>query len=109
SGGEEAGLEPPFREEGSGASTPLVLFVGTSLTEGLGLEDPAREAWPARVEARARQEGLALRFRNAGLSGETSAGALRRIDWILDEAPSVLVLETGANDGLRGLPVAQLE
>lgn len=88
---------------------PLVLFVGTSLTEGLGLQDPDREAWPAKVEERAREEGLALRFRNAGLSGETSAGALRRIDWVMDESPAVLVLETGANDGLRGLSVEQLE
>jgi acyl-CoA thioesterase I len=88
---------------------PLVLFVGTSLTEGLGLSDPGREAWPARVERRARGEGLDLRFRNAGLSGETSAGALRRIDWVMDESPAILVLETGANDGLRGLPVEQLE
>jgi acyl-CoA thioesterase I len=127
--GQVDALEPPAAVEGSGErsgagvegagapagvaraseSPPLVLFVGTSLTEGLGLQDPGREAWPARVERRARDEGLDLRFRNAGLSGETSAGALRRIDWVMDEAPAVLVLETGANDGLRGLPVEQLE
>ncbi len=88
---------------------PLVLFVGTSLTEGLGLGEPDAEAWPARVDARARAEGWDIRVRNAGLSGETSAGALRRIDWVLDEPPAVVVLETGANDGLRGLPVAELE
>jgi len=117
-GAEEAGLEPPAASEGSGdagrdsireISPPLVLFVGTSLTEGLGLGDPAEEAWPARIEVRAREAGLLLRFRNAGLSGETSAGALRRLDWILQEAPALVVLETGANDGLRGLPVSQLE
>jgi acyl-CoA thioesterase I len=119
--GQEAGLEPPPEVEGSGASTgkeagaatasrpPLVVFVGTSLTEGFGLSDPGEEAWPARVAARAAGEGLILRFRNAGLSGETSAGALRRIDWVMDEPPAVLILEAGANDGLRGLPVAQME
>lgn len=119
--GQEAGLEPLPEAEGSGTSAsgdpeagtasppPLVLFVGTSLTEGFGLSDPGEEAWPARVAARAGEEGLTLRFRNAGLSGETSAGALRRIDWVVDEPPAVLVLEVGANDGLRGLPVAQLE
>jgi acyl-CoA thioesterase I len=90
-------------------AAPLVLFVGTSLTEGLGLADPLEEAWPARVEDRAREAGLELRFRNAGLSGETSAGALRRLDWVLQEPPAVVILETGANDGLRGLPVSQLE
>ena len=127
--GQEDALEPPAALEGSGEgsgeagegpgavpevggtseSPPLVLFVGTSLTEGLGLQDPSREAWPAQVERRARDEGLDLRFRNAGLSGETSAGALRRSDWVMDESPAVLVLETGANDGLRGLSVEQLE
>jgi acyl-CoA thioesterase I len=112
--GAESALGVPERPEGPGAQgerieAPLVLFVGTSLTEGLGLADPDAEAWPARVEARAREEGWSLRVRNAGLSGETSAGALRRIDWVLDEPPAVVVLETGANDGLRGLPVAELE
>ncbi len=105
-----AELEPRARAEGSG-EPPLVLFVGTSLTEGFGLDVPAREAWPARVEELARADGIRLRVRNAGLSGETSAGALRRADWILDPAdpPAVIVLETGANDGLRALPVAEME
>ena len=105
--GDRSAVGPPG-EGGSGPS-PLVLFLGTSLTEGLGLQDPGREAWPAKVEERANEEGLALRFRNAGLSGETSAGALRRLDWVMDESPAVLILETGANDGLRGLAVEQLE
>ena len=95
------------------ASNPTlrVLFIGTSLTEGLGLEAPGSEAWPARVEALARAEGIPLEARNAGLSGETSAGALRRVDWVLDPAwpPAVVVVETGGNDGLRALPVDALE
>lgn len=78
----------------------VILCVGTSLTAGLGV-DPA-DAWPARVQKRVDAAGLGYRVVNAGVSGETSAGALRRIDWVLRQPVAVLVLETGANDGLRG-------
>jgi acyl-CoA thioesterase-1 len=81
-----------------------VLFVGTSLTAGLGL-DPS-ESFPAVVAAKIDSAGLPFEVVNAGVSGETSAGALRRIDWLLREPVDVVVLETGANDGLRGVPVA---
>jgi acyl-CoA thioesterase I len=80
-----------------------VLFVGTSLTAGLGLEP--EEAYPALIRRRIDSLGLPYRVDNAGYSGETSAGALRRIDWLVREPVDVLVLETGANDGLRGLSV----
>lgn len=80
---------------------PVVLCVGTSLTAGFGLEDPDL-AWPALVQRKIDAEGLAYRVVNAGVSGETSAGALRRIDWLLQQKPAVVVLETGANDALRG-------
>jgi acyl-CoA thioesterase I len=79
---------------------PVILFVGTSLTAGLGL-DPS-EAYPALIQAKLDAAGLRYRVVNAGVSGETSAGALRRIDWLLRQKPAVMVLETGANDGLRG-------
>ncbi|TVP44993.1 MAG: arylesterase [Gemmatimonadales bacterium] len=105
---ERSDVEPRDATEGSG-DAPLVLFLGTSLTEGLGLENPGSEAWPARVGALAREDGVELRVRNAGLSGETSAGARRRLDWVLDAPPHVFVLETGANDGLRGLSVEEME
>lgn len=82
---------------------PLVLFVGTSLTAGLGL-DPD-DAYPALVQRKADSAGIPVRIVNAGLSGETSAGALRRIDWLLTETPRLVLIETGANDGLRGLDV----
>jgi len=108
SGPEEA--VPGARAAGTGSrGSPRVLVLGTSLTEGLGLEDPGSEAWPARLALLAEDAGVDLDVRNAGLSGETSAGALRRLDWVLGEVPDVFVLETGANDGLRGLPVAELE
>jgi len=79
---------------------PVVLFVGTSLTAGFGL-DPS-EAFPALVQQKIDAAGLRYRVVNAGVSGETSAGALRRLDWLLREPVAVLVVETGANDGLRG-------
>ena len=91
-------------------ATPRLLFVGTSLTEGLGLDRPEVEAWPAQVGELASAAGFAVEIQNAGLSGETSAGALRRLDWILSgEGFDVFILETGANDGLRSLPLEGLE
>jgi acyl-CoA thioesterase I len=88
---------------------PVVVFMGTSLTEGWGLSRPDREAWPVRLQALADSAGAPFRVVNAGLSGETSAGARNRIDWVLRTPPDVFVLETGANDGLRGLPPEAME
>ena len=91
---------------GAGASDapsderPVILFVGTSLTAGFGL-DPS-DAYPALVQQRIDAAGLRYRVVNAGVSGETSAGARSRLDWLLRQPVAVLVLETGANDGLRG-------
>lgn len=79
---------------------PVILFLGTSLTAGHGLG--LAEAFPALIQARLDAEGLRYRVVNAGVSGETSAGALRRLDWLLRQPVAVLVVETGANDGLRG-------
>jgi acyl-CoA thioesterase-1 len=83
---------------------PRVLIVGTSLTAGMGLESPD-ESYPAVLQRMADSAGFGVRVVNAGVSGETSAGALRRLDWILAEPAAVVVVETGANDGLRGLNV----
>jgi acyl-CoA thioesterase-1 len=79
-----------------------VVFLGTSLTAGLGLEP--EQAYPALIQRKIDSAGLNFRVVNAGVSGETSAGARRRVDWLMREPIAVLVLETGANDGLRGLP-----
>ena len=84
------------------AAPVRMLFIGTSLTAGLGLPDPV-EAWPGRVGRIADSLGYRVKVQNAGLSGETSAGALRRTDWLLRDTSDVVVIETGANDGLRGL------
>jgi len=85
-------------------STPVVLFFGTSLTAGLGL-DPD-EAYPTLIQRRIDSAGLAFRVVNGGVSGETSAAGLRRIDWLLQRPVGVLVLELGANDALRGQDLA---
>jgi acyl-CoA thioesterase-1 len=78
-----------------------VVLLGTSLTAGLGL-DPDR-AYPALLQRKIDSAGFPLTLVNAGLSGETSAGALRRADWVLDQPAAAVILEVGANDGLRGV------
>jgi acyl-CoA thioesterase I len=80
---------------------PVVLFFGTSLTAGLGLAPD--QAFPALIEKKAAAEGMPITAVNAGLSGETTAGAARRIDWVLRTPADIVVVETGANDALRGL------
>ena len=96
SGGAGAAMSPS-------AGRGTVLIMGTSLTAGLGL-DPD-QAYPALLERSVDSAGLPFMVVNAGLSGETSAGALRRIEWLLRGPVDVFVLETGANDALRGLNV----
>ena len=88
------------------ADRPTIVFLGTSLTAGYGL-DPD-QAYPKLVQDKIDAAGLDYRVQNAGLSGETSAGAVRRIDWLFRQSIDVLVIETGANDGLRGQDPAQL-
>ncbi|HEY4654473.1 MAG TPA: arylesterase [Cyclobacteriaceae bacterium] len=86
---------------------PVIVFYGDSLTAGYGL-DP-ESAFPALVEKALLEKGKEVRVVNAGLSGETSAGGLSRIDWVLRNPADIFVLELGANDGLRGLPIEQTE
>ena len=95
---DEVAASPPD----TSAQRPAVLFLGTSLTAGYGI-DPG-QAFPALIQQKIDAAGLRYRVINAGVSGETSAGAVRRVDWLLQQPISVLVVETGANDGLRGLP-----
>ncbi len=81
---------------------PVIVAMGDSLTAGYGL-DPD-EAYPALLEARLREEGYRWRVVNAGISGETSSGALSRVDWVVARLkPDIVILVTGANDGLRGI------
>ena len=86
---------------------PVVVFLGDSLTAGLGLA--AEEAFPALVAERLARAGTPIQPVNAGVSGDTSAGGLRRLPWLLRQDPDVVVVELGANDALRGQPVAGIE
>jgi acyl-CoA thioesterase-1 len=94
--------------EGTPSGTPqgrgTILFLGTSLTAGLGLDPDS--AYPQQLQRKIDAARLPYQTVNGGVSGETSAGLLRRLDWILQRPAQVIVVETGANDGLRGQPVA---
>jgi acyl-CoA thioesterase I len=92
-----------------GADTPAksVVFLGDSLTAGLGVQ--SSEAFPALVAEKIHAARLPFEVENAGLSGDTSAGGLRRIDWLLQKRIDLLVIELGANDGLRGLDLKSMK
>ena len=92
---------PPAR-----AAERVVVALGDSLTAGLGVAPD--EAYPALLDARLRREGYGYRVVNAGVSGDTSAAGLRRVDWVHKSKPDVVIVALGANDGLRGLPVDAL-
>ncbi|MBM4255803.1 MAG: arylesterase [Deltaproteobacteria bacterium] len=95
---------PQYSTRNSGQGKAIVFF-GDSLTAGFGL-DPA-QAFPALIQEKIKQRGWGFQVVNAGLSGETTAGGVRRIEWVLQRPIDIFVLELGANDGLRGLPVEQ--
>jgi acyl-CoA thioesterase-1 len=104
------GTSPPASTAPAPASVstrPRIVFLGDSLTAGLGLD--IEQSVPSLVQQRLDAEGYKYDVVNAGVSGDTSAGGLRRLDWSLDGDVRILVLELGANDGLRGLPVAQMK
>ncbi|HEU5055719.1 MAG TPA: GDSL-type esterase/lipase family protein, partial [Kofleriaceae bacterium] len=87
---------------------PSVVFLGDSLTAGLGLS--ADEAVPARIASRIEEAGLPFKVVNGGRSGDTSAGGLARFDWVVGSAnPDVAIVQLGANDGLRGLDPKAME
>lgn len=88
------------------AGERVIVTLGDSITAGLGVAPD--EAYPALLEARLRREGFAHRVVNAGVSGDTTAGGLRRLDWVLRSKPDVVLVALGANDGLRAQPVAAL-
>ncbi|NKB48033.1 MAG: arylesterase [Alphaproteobacteria bacterium] len=85
----------------------VIVALGDSLTAGFGVV--ANDAFPARLEAALREAGANTRVVNAGVSGDTSAGGLARIDWVLADMPDLMIVELGANDGLRGLAPADME
>lgn len=85
---------------GAARGEGVIVALGDSLTAGLGVAPD--EAYPARLEQRLRREGYAYRVINAGVSGDTTAGGLRRVDWVLRSGPEIVIVALGANDGLRG-------
>jgi acyl-CoA thioesterase-1 len=88
------------------ADARVIVAFGDSLTAGLGV--PADQAYPARLGERLRREGYAYRVVNAGVSGDTTAGGLRRVDWALRLKPEIVILELGVNDALRGQKLASV-
>ena len=86
---------------------PLIVFLGDSVTFGLGL--PPHEAYPSIIQELIDAEGYRYKVHNASVSGDTTAGGLRRLSWVLDGDIHVLVIALGANDGLRGLSIAQMQ
>jgi acyl-CoA thioesterase-1 len=98
---------PPVAAPNIPSDAPLVLFLGDSLAAGLHL--PADYAFPAAAQRRLAAQGVPFRLANLGSSGDTSAGGLARIDWALRAAPDVVVIELGANDGLRGIALSSTE
>jgi acyl-CoA thioesterase I len=89
------------------ATERVIVALGDSLTAGFGVAP--EEAWPALIETRLKREGYPYRVVNAGVSGDTTAGGLRRVDWVLRNRPDVAVVALGANDGLRGLGTDAME
>ncbi len=85
----------------------IIVAMGDSLTAGYGLSE--EESYPAILDRRLRTEGYNCRVINSGVSSETSSGALSRIDWVLGLSPDIVILETGANDGLRGIDPVLVE
>ncbi|HSS76322.1 MAG TPA: arylesterase [Thermoanaerobaculia bacterium] len=107
---------PPAPAAASGAAIPaaqatqklpIVVFLGDSLTAGLGLNE--NQAYPSLLGKKLQQEGLPVRVINAGVSGDTTAGGLSRLSWLLNQHPDVVVVALGGNDGLRGLPVEEAD
>jgi acyl-CoA thioesterase-1 len=97
---DRAAAPPPAA---AGPARPRIVFLGDSLTAGLGLNKD--QAVPSLVQARLEREGYRYDVVDAGVSGDTAAGGLSRLDWSLEGDVRVLVIELGANDGLRGNPV----
>jgi acyl-CoA thioesterase-1 len=98
---------PPAADAGDPAVRPKIVALGDSLTAGLGLLQA--QAYPSLLQDEIDRNGYNFEVVNAGVSGDTSAAGLQRLDWALDGNVKILIVELGANDGLRGLPVDQMK
>ena len=106
-GAQSAQRAPGAPRAQASEAKPRIVFLGDSLTAGLGL--PSDQSYPALIGKRLKERGYDYEIINAGVSGDTSAGGLRRLDWSLEGDVRVLVLALGANDALRGLPADDLK
>ena len=88
-------------------SDPVILAFGDSLTAGYQVS--ALESYPSRLQEILRKQGFVYKVVNGGVSGDTTAGGVRRIRWLMKHNPKIVILELGANDGLRGLPLEEME
>ncbi|MEM7163843.1 MAG: arylesterase [Planctomycetota bacterium] len=107
--GEEQRVEQrknPTAPTAPATTGPLVAFLGDSITAGLHVDEA--QAFPAVLATEMRSAGTPIRLLNAGRSGDTTAGGLGRVDWILAQKPDCVVVELGGNDGLRGQPIAAI-
>lgn len=103
--GTDVTAQPGRQRNPSRDDRPRIVAFGNSLTSGLGVSP--EDAYPAQLQRRLEGAGYRYRVVNAGVSGETTAGGVRRVDWVLNSRPRIVILELGANDGLRGLDLAQ--
>jgi acyl-CoA thioesterase-1 len=101
-----ATIDSPAAPAPVSSRRPSIVFAGTSLTAGMGLDPDS--AYPQHVQRMIDSAGMRYDVVNAGVSGETSSALLRRLDWLLREPYAVFIVETGANDGLRGIPVSTM-
>ena len=102
----ESGRSSLRQKEAKGTNLPRIVAFGDSLTAGLGVAPD--EAYPGQLARWLCEQGFAYDVINAGVSGDTSAGGLRRVEWILKNQPRLVILELGANDGLRGQPLKEI-
>jgi acyl-CoA thioesterase-1 len=89
-----------------GNAEPVILAFGDSLTAGFGVD--VKDSYPSRLQRLLNEKGYHYKVVNAGVSGDTTAGGASRIKWVLQHEPEIVILELGANDGLRGLPISEM-
>ncbi|WP_437370897.1 arylesterase [Maribacter litoralis] len=99
------GVENAVKKDDISTDDKVILFYGNSLTAAYGLN--VKEGFPNRIQQRIDSLGLDYKVINSGLSGETTSGGLNRLDWVLNQPVDIFVLELGANDGLRGIPISE--
>lgn len=105
--GEPLKADTQKKQSGKTVTSQTIVALGDSLTAGFGVD--LSESYPALLEEALQKNGYTYTVVNAGVSGETSSGTLARVEWILAQNPAVVIVETGANDGLRGIPVQLIE